>query len=40
MVWCMICEALAVVNKNVVAQWDSGRRIVKASRGSGMCIVA
>ena len=39
MVRCMICEALAVVNKNVVAQWDGRRRIVGASRGGGMGIV-
>ena len=40
LVWCTICEALAVVNKNVVTQWDGGRRIVGASRGGGMGIVA
>ena len=40
MVWCTICEVLAVVNKNVVAQWDGGRRIIGASRGGGVGIVA
>ena len=35
MMWCTICEALAVVNKNVVVQWDGERRNVGAGRGGG-----
>ena len=40
MVRCTLREVLAVVNKNVVAQWDGGRRIIGASRGGGVGIVA